>query len=429
MEGQITLNEWMEWKEDIRRKLQETAGNFVYIGYRLKQIRDSGMYDGCESVYEFAEKEYGLSKSVVSRFMAINDKFSKHGNSIELRDEFVGLNQSQLTEMLTLPVSDYEMVTEETSIKEIRELKAFEKDAMNPPEDESGTEEPENGSTMQVAENPESGNEPDNGTSPAAESVATSQQNEWTPLQRCIIDFFRDKLDLLRQVNENIAEEKTVAELIAPSGSVTHRKGLVVLTMKSYDKGVMYKQMGVPLPISMTWEKFIAEIDNIFIEGQTWNIENKIKEIYPETVQKEPEIVQKPQKTEIKPQKTEEIVKEPQKSEPVATSQQEEKGKEDTVEEDSKEEADPAAEETTVPAAEEVQPATEKSQPAAEADEIRQAYHKTFRLIREIEKYLGEREWGKAYTGADVLAVTIEWISAQAQEQVNEALDAEFDNE
>ena len=38
MENQIALNEWMEWKEDIRRKLQETAGNFVYIGYRLKHI-------------------------------------------------------------------------------------------------------------------------------------------------------------------------------------------------------------------------------------------------------------------------------------------------------------------------------------------------------------------------------------------------------
>lgn len=407
MEGQITLNEWMEWKEDIRRKLQETAGNFVYIGYRLKQIRDSGMYDGSENIFEFAEKEYGLSKSVVSRFMAINDKFSKHGNSIELRDEFVGLNQSQLTEMLTLPVSDYEMVTEETSIKEIRELKAFEKDAMNPPEDESGTEEPENGSTMQVAENPDSGNEPDNGISPAAEAVATSQQKEWTPLQKCIIDFFRDKLDLLRQVNENIAEEKIVAELIAPSGSVTHRKGLVVLTMKSYDKGVMYKQMGVPLPISMTWEKFIAEIDNIFIEGQTWNIENKIKEIYPETVQKEPEIVQKPQKTEIKSQKTEEIVKEPQRSEPVATSQPEEKGKEDTVEEQPEEEAFPAAEQK----------------------EIQQAYRKTFGLIREIEKRLGDRKWEEAYAGADTLAVTINWINNQKPEEVNAALDAEFDND
>ena len=43
---QITLDEWTSWKEDIRRKLAETAGNFVYIGYRLKQIRDSGMYDG-----------------------------------------------------------------------------------------------------------------------------------------------------------------------------------------------------------------------------------------------------------------------------------------------------------------------------------------------------------------------------------------------
>lgn len=414
MEGQITLNEWMEWKEDIRRKLQETAGNFVYIGYRLKQIRDSGMYDGSENIFEFAEKEYGLSKSVVSRFMAINDKFSKHGNSIELRDEFVGLNQSQLSEMLTLPVSDYEMVTEETSIKEIRELKAFEKDAMNPPEEDPGTEAPENGSTMQVAENPDSGNEPDNGTPAAAEPVATSQQKEWTPLQKCIIDFFRDKLDLLRQVNENIDEEKTVAELIAPSGSVTHRKGLVVLTMKSYDKGVMYKQMGVPLPISMTWEKFWDQVCEIYFNGVD-DYEQRLKEIYPETLQKEPEIVQKPQKTEIKPQKTEEIVKEPQRSEPVATSQQEEKGKEDTIKEEPKEEASPAAEETTVP--------------AAEADEIRQAYHKTFRLIREIEKYLGEREWGKAHTGADVLTVTIDWISEQIQEKVNEALDAEFDNE
>lgn len=341
MEGQITLNEWMEWKEDIRRKLQETAGNFVYIGYRLKQIRDSGMYDGCESVYEFAEKEYGLSKSVVSRFMAINDKFSKHGNSIELRDEFVGLNQSQLTEMLTLPVSDYEMVTEETSIKEIRELKAFEKDAMNPPEDESGTEEPENGSTMQVAENPESGNEPDNGTPAAAEPVATSQQKEWTPLQKCIIDFFRDKTKLLHEVSELYI--KDIASNIAPSGSVTHRKGIVALTMKTYDKGVMYKQMGVPLPISMTWEKFWDQVCEIYFNGVD-DYEQRLKEIYPETVKKESEIVQKPQKTEIKPQKTEETVKEPQRSEPVATSQQEEKGKEDTIEEESEKEASPAAE-------------------------------------------------------------------------------------
>ena len=48
---QITLDEWTQWKEDIRRKLAETAGNFVYIGYRLKQIRDSGMYDGAADIF------------------------------------------------------------------------------------------------------------------------------------------------------------------------------------------------------------------------------------------------------------------------------------------------------------------------------------------------------------------------------------------
>ncbi|MFH4294555.1 hypothetical protein WAJ58_25715, partial [Acinetobacter baumannii] len=75
----------MQWKEDIRRKLEETAGNFVYIGYRLKQIRDSGMYDGAADIFEFAEREYGLGKSTVSRFIAINGKYSEGGNSLELR--------------------------------------------------------------------------------------------------------------------------------------------------------------------------------------------------------------------------------------------------------------------------------------------------------------------------------------------------------
>ena len=55
---QITINEWMQWKEDIRTKLQETAQNFVYIGYRLKQIRDSGMLDGAADIFEFANNEY-----------------------------------------------------------------------------------------------------------------------------------------------------------------------------------------------------------------------------------------------------------------------------------------------------------------------------------------------------------------------------------
>ena len=40
VEGQITLQDWLEWKEDIRNRLQETSENFIVIGHRLKQIRE-----------------------------------------------------------------------------------------------------------------------------------------------------------------------------------------------------------------------------------------------------------------------------------------------------------------------------------------------------------------------------------------------------
>ena len=99
---QVTLAEWLEWKEDIRRKLQETAQNFVYIGYRLRQIRDSGMLDGCEDIFAFAQKEYGLGKSTVSRFIAINERFSEGGCSLELRREYQAIGSSKLSEMLAL---------------------------------------------------------------------------------------------------------------------------------------------------------------------------------------------------------------------------------------------------------------------------------------------------------------------------------------
>lgn len=364
---QITLDEWQQWKEDIRRKLQETASNFVYIGYRLKQIRDSGMFDGCESIFEFAKKEYGLERSTVSRFMSINDKFSKHGNSIELRDEFVGLNQSQLSEMLSLPVSDYDLVTEDTSIKDIRELKKFEKDAMNPPEEES-------------------------------EPVQEHEEREYTPLQKCIIDFFRDKMDLLEEI-EKAYTIKDAAELICPSGCTTHRKGIVFLTMMEYDKGVKYKQMGVPLPISMTWDKFFDQIREVFFDFAE-DYKDRLKELYPESVQKEPESVQKPEKTDIKPQKTEETVKEPQKPEPEQERTDEEKTED-------KNDASGSGEQVF--------------------EEIINRYSSFFKTLDNIKYDLENRKWDSAHDGADRLERSLMEFLRNDPEDINKALDSTFE--
>ena len=470
MEGQITLNEWMQWKEDIRRKLQETASNFVYIGYRLKQIRDSGMYDGCANIFEFAEKEYHLERTTVSRFMSINDKFSKHGNSVELRDEFVGLGQSQLSEMLSLPVNDYDLITEDTAIKDIRELKRFEKDAMNEPVEENGTEDTENASTMRVAENPDSGNEEQSGTE---EKAAKEKKEEFTPLQRCIIDFFKDRQELLLKVLEIIDRGddeggKEIAELLSPTGSATHRKSTVFLLMYDYKGGIKYKVFGQPDPVIMSWEDLIHEIEVIYTYETDGNYTERIEELYSESVHKTVETVNKTAENGENPQKSSLNEENPQKSakpeeediQPAAAptacqpakpvdvwdnapresvcdvAQKDSGGVTDISKIQPREEPEAAADDKdTLPAAadnEEALPAAADKNDhseAAGAEEIRQAYHKAYWLIMDIEKRLARRNWKEAADGADVLTDTIEWLEEQDTEEVNKALDEEFDDE
>lgn len=233
MEGQITLNEWLEWKEDIRRKLAETAENFVYIGYRLRQIRDSGMLDGCSDIFEFAQKEYGLGKSTVSRFIAINERFSEGGNSLELRHEYRAIGSSKLAEMLTLTDAECQLITERTTVREIRELKNFDRQE---------------------------------------EFTAEIVEQTYTPLQKCIIDYFSDErrkvaLDgVMKLLAEDCTEhtKQMAAELVNPGEYATHKKGIIFLFMYDYKTGVKYKAMGTPEPVIMTWTEFLAEIISIY---------------------------------------------------------------------------------------------------------------------------------------------------------------------
>lgn len=220
---QITLDEWKAWKEDIRQKLAETAQNFVYIGYRLKQIRDSGMYGGASDVFEFAKNEYGLGKSTVSRFIAINEKYSKEGNSLELRDEYKGFSSSKLSEMLTLPDSECELITEKTTVKDIRELKSFDRQ------------------------------QPDIHSEDNVIGIKD-------PLDFCIDDYFKDKKEMLNETLDHAfhGRWKEAAECMNASGSATHNKGLCFLFMYEFEKGIKYKLITKPMPISMDWQEFLA---------------------------------------------------------------------------------------------------------------------------------------------------------------------------
>lgn len=135
------MNDVSRWFEDMtyseaKAILQENMTNmkmsFIAAGYYLKYIRDRELFreDGYESIWEFAEDNYGIKKSTASRWMAMNDKFSQGGNSPNIADEFKGFEKSQLQEMLYLDDKQIEEVTPGMTVKEIREVRKPEKKSL-----------------------------------------------------------------------------------------------------------------------------------------------------------------------------------------------------------------------------------------------------------------------------------------------------------
>lgn len=234
---QITIDEYLSIKEDLRKRLNHLAESFVAIGYRLKQIRDSEAYrqDGYENIFEFAQKEFGLTKSPASRFMAINDRYSVGGNSLELRPEFIGLGKSRLSEMLTMDPENYILVTEQTSIKEIRELKHMER---NPGE-------------------------------------------ELTKFQEMLWEEYKDSSR--REELLEIARAKSIEDVkaaVIPEGYRLMKKG--ILAVKFEKDRITVRTMGTVGVQELTWEEILKEYDQTF----DFAAEDPWKEAYQEEEEK-----------------------------------------------------------------------------------------------------------------------------------------------
>lgn len=111
----------------IRANLKSVARSVVAVGYYLKSVRDRSLWmdaeQGYESVWDFAQTEFGLSKSTASRYMAINDRFSEGGNSPLIMEQYAELSKSQLQEMLYISDQQAEKVTPDTTVLEIRQMR------------------------------------------------------------------------------------------------------------------------------------------------------------------------------------------------------------------------------------------------------------------------------------------------------------------
>ena len=136
---QMTLDDWMSLKKEIKEEFIKASTSFVRIGYLLRKAEDSEGYknDGYDSLTEWARDELGLTATYVSRFKAINAKYSEGGYSDRLLPEFVGYGSAKLGEMLALPDEDMQMLTPEMKRSDIRALKEFNRDEPEAPDTES----------------------------------------------------------------------------------------------------------------------------------------------------------------------------------------------------------------------------------------------------------------------------------------------------
>nr|DAF27822.1 MAG TPA: periplasmic protein [Caudoviricetes sp.] len=236
---QLTLDDWLEMKENLKRDLIGVQESFVRIGYTLRTIEEQELYkrDGYETITEFAKAEYGLSASTISRFININRKFSVAGYSDRLRPEFAKIGSSKLSEMLSLPDADLEMVRPEMPKADIRELKHFNK------------EEP-------VPE--------------AADS-----------LEKLVWKFFEVNAAIAKELEQSEAyadgEAEKMVEIVNPAGVKTFRAGLYYMAM--YENDIQIKQFGQQ-PQKMSWAEFFAITKKIF-ESVEWK--QRIQEEHPKT--------------------------------------------------------------------------------------------------------------------------------------------------
>lgn len=125
MEQMVYQHDYTEYKQQLRSELERTSEGFVRIGYLLKVARDTDILktSGYSDYLDFANGEFGLDKSMVSRFIRINDRFSEEGNSDRLLEQYKGFGYAKLALMLRIPEVITEELTPEYTKSEIQQIK------------------------------------------------------------------------------------------------------------------------------------------------------------------------------------------------------------------------------------------------------------------------------------------------------------------
>lgn len=253
MEEVTIYKSYGEYKATLDAELKTNVESFMRIGYLLKVARDTEILSesGYKNVAEFAQAEYGLTKDIVSRYIAINDRYSENGYSERLKTEFEGYGVAKLSEMLTLPDSIIAEIEPTLTRKEIQDIKKeiAEEDAITP---------------MEVL-------------------MEEKEVTELTFTQQCWKEIFRNNKDLFVKVGEAIGSPvpfpnaTTVEEMldaIAPTGmQILWARlpgiGKIMVSVKGKDSPITFTNSREGSKVERTIEETYYDLADTF--GQMTN--------------------------------------------------------------------------------------------------------------------------------------------------------------
>lgn len=243
---------YSEFKEQLDTELKKSVESFVRIGYLLKIARDTEiLYEsGYPSVVEFAKAEYNLSKDQVSRFIAINDKYSVDGYSDKLQDKYEGYGVAKLAEMLTLPEAVADMIEPEMTRAEIQEIKREVKEEQEISDIEVMLEEKDT----------------------RLEDMNLIQKFMYQYFYENRLDFIGMAAVIQGELETTDQEIEETLQVLAPSGITTKKVriagiGKLFLSIKGKDNNLELVNVRTNEKEDIAWKSFMDDIEQIYENG------------------------------------------------------------------------------------------------------------------------------------------------------------------
>lgn len=236
---QITMDEYLGLKNEIKTHITTIVKSFVRIGETLCKIDQARAYelDGYKSVAEMAKAEYGMTAGGVSRFMRVYRKYCTAG---QLNDGYENYSYAQLVEMMQLPEEDAELIRPETQRESIRELKRFNKDGEN---------------DMHQLENWQN---------PTPEEEENKQILGDLLEAMFKLESQRDAFDRICAAVRKGTSAEAFSELINPGGNRTVRSGRAMAFF--YENEVKIKIWSRTVPVKLTYEDIMKAFREKFAE-------------------------------------------------------------------------------------------------------------------------------------------------------------------